>query len=223
MASNPDLRSRRAIPLTLVVALAISLAACGSSDTADPSTSSGGGSSSKVQGIQRTPPLEVGTASLPQVDPAGKATPFVFKAPKGDLLFVAFGYTNCPDVCPTTLSDVRTAKSELGADGDRVAVAFATVDPKRDTAKVMNEYLGSFVDDGHPLRTTDPAELEAAQDAFQVTSSVVEQPDGKVEVSHSARSFVVDDQGQVVVEWSFGTGSKTMASDLRLLLQDASS
>jgi len=223
MASNPETRSPRAILLALVAGLVVLLAACGSgssSDAAD-SANSAGGSSTKVQGVQRTPPLEVGSASLPQVDPSGKQTPFAFKAPKGDLLFVAFGYTNCPDVCPTTLSDIRTAKSQLGAEGDRVGVAFATVDPKRDTAKVMNEYLGSFVDGGHPLRTTDPAQLKAAQDAFQITSEVVEQPDGKVEVSHSARSFVVNDKGQVVVEWAFGTGSKTMASDLRLLLQNS--
>jgi len=219
MASHPEPRSRCAILVGLLAGLAVLLAACGSGSSSDSAGPSAGGSSDKVQGLQRTPPLEVGSASLPQVDPSGKQTPFAFKAAEGKLLFVAFGYTNCPDVCPTTLSDIRTAKSELGAEGDRVGVAFATVDPERDTAKVMNEYLGSFVDGGHPLRTTNPAQLKAAQEAFQVTSQVVEQPDGKVEVSHSARSFVVNDKGQVVVEWAFGTGSKTMASDLRLLLQ----
>lgn len=222
MASRPDRRTGplRAV-LVLVALLSVLLAACGSSDGAssDGAGSGEGGSSDQIQGQVRDDPLEVGQVSLPQVTADGKSTPFAFEAEKGDLLFVAFGYTNCPDVCPTTLSDIRTAKKQLGGDGDRVGVAFATVDPERDTDQVMNDYLGSFVDDGHPLRTTDPAALKQAQDAFQITSSVTKQPDGKVEVAHSARSFVVDDQGRVVVEWPFGTGAKTMASDLRLLLE----
>lgn len=225
MASMHDLRPRRRILAVIAVAtIALSttgLAACGSSDGSTGS-GSGSGDSSELEGVVRKPPLEVGAVSMPEVAADGTETPFTFKAPKGGLLFTAFGYTNCPDVCPTTLSDIRKALADLGDDADRVEVAFGTVDPERDTAEVMNAYLGSFVKDGHPLRTTDPAEKAAAEDAFEITSEVVKKPDGTVEVAHTARSFVIDDTGKVVVEWTFGTGSDVMASDLRKLLDQQS-
>ncbi|MCB0971105.1 MAG: SCO family protein, partial [Acidimicrobiales bacterium] len=145
--------------------------------------------------------------------------PFTFRAPDDGLLFVAFGYTHCPDVCPTTLYDIKKARELIGDEADRVEVAFATIDPDRDDAETLDAYLGSFVDGGHPLRTTDPDELLAAEEAFGVTSEVVTHDDGEVEVAHTARSFVVDDTGAVVVEWAFGTGPDVMANDLLLLLE----
>ena len=212
-------RSRRvraaARPLVAVAALGLLLGACGSDAGSDGTAPA---EKTEIEGITRPEPLQVGDQVLPEVAPDGSTQPFAFKAEPGKLLFVAFGYTNCPDVCPTTLYDIKKAKKQLGADGDAIQVAFATVDPNRDTAQVMNEYLGSFVDDGHPLRTEDQAELKAVEDVFGISSQVVEQPDGRIEVAHTARSFVVDDQGDVVVEWSFGTGPDAMAGDLAILL-----
>ena len=221
MASLRD-RRRAAALLVGVLAAGASLTACGgSSDAGTTSTTK----ASEIQGVVRADPLEVGDRSMPEVAADGTETPFAFQADDGKLLFVAFGYTNCPDVCPTTLYDIKKARKKLGADSDRIQVAFATVDPERDTADVMTQYLGSFAPDGHPLRSEDPDQLHAAQDAFGVTSSVVKNADGSTDVSHSAKSFVVDDQGEVVVEWPFGTGADVMASDLELLLaqQDGSS
>lgn len=216
MASKPD-NLRRFMALLAVVALAIVATGCGSDSASDGA--SGGGGSGELEGLVRTPPLEVGATSLPQVAEDGTETPFSFKAPAGGLLFVAFGYTNCPDVCPTTLSDIRKAKEQLGDRSDQVEVAFATIDPERDTPEVMNAYLGSFVKSGgHPLRTTDADQLLEVQDAFQISSKVEKKADGTVEVAHTARSFVIDDQGEVVVEWTFGTSADAMAADLGLLL-----
>lgn len=207
--------TRLASAIVVAGALVLALAACGSSGS---DGASGDQPATEIEGIVRPEPLEVGDLTLPQVDAEGAETPFAFKAPDGELLFVAFGYTNCPDVCPTTLFDIKKARRTLGADGEKVNVAFATVDPKRDTAEVMAGYLGSFAPDGHPLRTTDPEALKTVEDGFGVTSQVVENADGSTDVAHTARSFVVDDQGQVVVEWSFGTGPDVMASDLQILL-----
>ncbi len=226
MASPRDLTRTAALPAALLVAAllvaGVALAGCGSGSDAEGTTTT---KADQIQGIVRDEPLQVGDLSLPEVAAGDTETPFAFRADDGKLLFVAFGYTNCPDVCPTTLYDIKKARKQLGADGDRVQVAFATVDPERDTADVMTQYLGSFATDGHPLRTDDPDQLHAAQDGFGVTSSVVKNADGSTDVSHSARSFVVDDQGDVVVEWSFGTGADVMASDLELLLaqQDGAS
>ena len=211
MASKPEL-GRRLLALLAVVALALVAAGCGSDNGSD-------GGSGELEGLVRTPPLQVGDTSLPQVAADGTEKPFTFEAPAGGLLFVAFGYTNCPDVCPTTLSDIRKAKEQLGDRGKQVDVAFATIDPERDTPEVMNAYLGSFVKSGgHPLRTTDAAALQKVQDAFEITSKVEKKADGTVEVAHTARSFVVDDTGEVVVEWTFGTSADAMAADLGLLL-----
>ncbi|HRW39352.1 MAG: SCO family protein [Acidimicrobiales bacterium] len=226
MASPPDRPRRAHRALALLVAGSIGLlAACGSDAGSDAggttqAAAPTGDFRDEVQGLQRDDPIEVGDVVVPEVAADGSTTPFALKAEPGDLLFVAFGYTNCPDVCPTTLTDIRKAKALLDADESaRVAVAFGTVDPERDTADVMSAYLGSFVEGGHALRTEDPAELKAAEDALGITSQVVKDPDGTVEVAHSAKSFVIDDQGRVVDEWAFGSGPELMASDLRLLLE----
>lgn len=218
MTPSPDqTRSggRRTGLILVVIAMAASLALVGCGKNGD-GTPSG---TDALEGLTRDQPLDLGDRALPQVHADGTTTPFTLHAPKGGLLFLAFGYTNCPDVCPTTLSDIRKALKKMGPeDAKRVEVAFATVDPERDTADVMSQYLGSFVDDGHPLRAEDPTELHAVQDVLGITSEVVKQPDGTVDVAHTARSFVIDDQGRVAVEWTFGTTYEAMASDLQILL-----
>lgn len=196
------------------------LTACGSDDTTREASAP---ATSELEGLVRPEPLQVGEATLPEVDGTGTATPFAFRAEPDELLFVAFGYTHCPDVCPTTLFDIRKALLELGDDADRVAVAFATVDPERDTDQIVAEYLGSFVTDGHPLRTPDREDLRTVEDVFGISSQVVEGDDGRIDVAHTARSFVIDDTGTVVVEWAFGTSWEAMAGDLRLLLAERTS
>ena len=217
MTSRPDRRAMAIAATLLAAALAVvGLAACGSGSSAGSSTTAA--NKTELEGLTRAEPLEVGAASLPEVDPDGTATPFPFEASPGKLLFVAFGYTNCPDVCPTTLYDIKRARKLMGAEGKQVEVAFATVDPERDTPEKLNLYLKSFAKDGHPLRAETDAQLKAAEKPFNVTSQVVKQPNGDVEVAHTAKSFVVDDQGKVLLEWAFGTGADAMASDLQILL-----
>lgn len=219
MASPRDPRTVGVHVLAGALALTLALAACGSSGGSSAGGTTDPKAKTEIEGLVRPDPLEVGDVPYTEVAADGTETPFAFKASPGKLLFVAFGYTNCPDVCPTTLYDIKKAKKQLGAEGDDVEVAFATVDPERDTAAVLNEYLGSFVTDGHALRTTDKQQFQAAEQAFGITSQVVKQPDGTVEVAHTARSFVVNDKGQVVVEWAFGMGADAMAGDLHLLLK----
>ncbi|MCZ7526365.1 MAG: SCO family protein [Acidimicrobiia bacterium] len=138
----------------------------------------------------------------------------------GGLLLVFFGYTHCPDICPTTLVDVRLALREPDLDAERVSVAFATVDPERDTPDVLVPFLGHFVEErSHALATTDEAELAAAMAAFRASAEKVPDPDGEgYEMSHTAQVFVVDETGTVLVEWPFGTYPESMAHDLRVLL-----
>ncbi len=160
----------------------------------------------------------VGNLTLPELHVDRPPSTFAFRAAPGRLLFVYFGYTNCPDICPTTLSDLRKAVHRVGPDAQRVDVAFVTVDLYRDSASVIVPYLATFFARGHALRPPSQPQLGEAETAFGATSSVTRQPSGDLEVDHTAMSYIVDERGRIVVQWAFGTSPADMAHDLRILL-----
>ena len=166
--------------------------------------------------IGYVPPSTKNVAEASITD-AATGEPFRFVAPEGELLIGYFGYTHCPDVCPTTLVALRNAEKSIGSLADRVTLAMATVDPDRDTVDVLPRYLGSLSDGFHALIPTSTDELRAAERLFQTTSSVTVVGD-RVEVVHGATAYVIDDIGDVLVEWPFGIDSESMANDLRILL-----
>jgi protein SCO1/2 len=184
----------------------------------------GGGDDHELVGLTRDPEPQVDGTPLPDVADGG--TPFTIKAPAGGLLIVYFGYTNCPDVCPTTLSDLKVALGDLGDDASRVATAMITVDPQRDTA-VLADYVRSFVPDAHALATDDQAALQAVAGPFGVSYQVTTSPAGEVQVAHSSYLFAVDDAGKLVLTWPVSadaqttTSVKDLAADMKLLLRDA--
>lgn len=195
----------------MAAALLLWLAACGDAgETATEPT---------LGGAVRIPALEVGATTLPDVSSGG--APMAMRAPDGELLLVYFGYTSCPDVCPTTMSDLRIAIEALPpAQAERVAVAMVTVDPERDTDEMLARYLSSFFDRSHALRTDDPEALAAAAEAFTVQWQIEEHEPGEpYAVAHTATTFVVDDSGTVAVEWPFGFESEDMTADLTTLLE----
>jgi protein SCO1 len=202
-----SIRRRALAAPTAIMAGLLALTACASTEE-----------TALLEGITRPEPLQVGSITVPEVDADGRSGTFAFRAPAGGLLFVYFGYTNCPDLCPTTFADLRGALDQLGEDASRVDTAFVTVDPTRDTPEVMTGFLASFVAGGHALRVVDPDRLSAVERAFGASSTVRTNDDGTVEVSHSSISYVVDPAGAVVVEWPFGVSSDAMANDLRILL-----
>jgi protein SCO1/2 len=139
---------------------------------------------------------------------------------RGKLVVVFFGYTHCPDVCPTTLAELASAMKQLGDDASRVQVLFVTVDPKRDTAELLKQYVGAF----HPaflgLRG-DAAALERVTKAFKVYSSVREgRAAESYTVDHSGQLFVLDRDGKVRLLFQPGMAPAAMASDLRVLLNN---
>jgi protein SCO1 len=176
-----------------------------------------GDTSNDLLGVVRTPPLDVAAVELPTAD----GNPMPMRAPEGEFLLVYFGYTSCPDVCPTTMADISAALVDLPPDrADRVRVAMVTVDPERDTDEVLAGYLDHFFSRGVALRTEEAAELETAAAAFGVQWQIEEHEPGEpYDVAHTAVTYVVDDQGQVVVEWPFGFESEAMTSDLNMLLE----
>jgi protein SCO1 len=184
------------------MALTLLLAACGDGDRA-------------LVGYTRDPEPFVDVAPLPDVSRDG--APFAMRATEGDLLAVYFGFTNCPDVCPTTLADFRTARNQLGEDATRVGLAMVTVDPDRDTT-VLSDYAQGFVDGAHALATDDAATLRQVADAFGVSYVVTNDDRGEPQVMHSPELFLVDDTGAMVLTWTFGTAPDDLAADMRQLL-----
>jgi protein SCO1 len=171
-----------------------------------------------VRGLVREVPLAVGEVVATEVDAEGNERPLPLRAEPGEVLVVYFGYTACPDLCPTTLADLRSARRRLPDDlARRVDLAMVTVDPERDTPSVLVGYLGGFAERFHAVREVDPARLARVQDAFLAASSVTIDAEGDVEVAHTTVTYVVDDRGDVVVEWPFAAGADTMAHDLAIV------
>ena len=138
---------------------------------------------------------------------------------RGKLVVLFFGYTQCPDVCPTTLAELADAKKLLGPDGNKVQGLFATLDPERDTAEVLKAYMANFDPSFLALRPT-PEQLPALAKEFKIYYKKVEgKTPGSYTMDHSAASYVYDTQGRLRLYTRYGTGPQALASDLQLLLQ----
>jgi protein SCO1 len=155
--------------------------------------------------------------SLPDVD--GKTR--TLAEFKGKVVVVFFGFAQCPDVCPTTLAEIAEVRSKLGADGAKVQPVFVTVDPERDTAAVLKEYVRAFGADVVALRGT-PEQTQAVARAFKVFfAKVPGKTEGSYTIDHTAGSYVYDPKGQVRLFVRYGGGADKLQSDLQLLLGGA--
>jgi protein SCO1/2 len=137
---------------------------------------------------------------------------------RGKAVVVFFGYTQCPDVCPTTMAEIAQARKILGPDGDKVQGVFITVDPERDTPEVLRAYMANFDPSFVALRGT-PEQTAAIAKDFKVYFKKVDgKSAGNYTMDHSAASFVYDAQGRLRLYTRYGTGSQALADDLKLLL-----
>lgn len=144
--------------------------------------------------------------------------PFLLSNLKGKIAVVFFGYTQCPDVCPTTLGALAETQRLLGPDGDKLVGVFVSVDPKRDTATLLKAYVGAFNPNWVALRGS-AEDTAAAAKEFKVFYQVVP---GKTEASytidHTAASFVFDTQGKVRLYVRHNTPPADLAADIKALL-----
>jgi len=139
---------------------------------------------------------------------------------KGKVVVVFFGYTQCPDVCPTTLTELAAARKLLGADGARVQGVFVTIDPERDTPAVLKAYVGSFGDDFVALWGS-ADEIKAAARQFKIFyAKVPGKTDTSYTMDHTAGSYVFDAAGRVRLFTRYGVGAEALAADLRRLLAE---
>ena len=136
---------------------------------------------------------------------------------RGKVVTVFFGFTHCPDACPTTLVEMAGVMKELGADADKLQVLFVTVDPERDTQKVLAQYVPSF----HPgfIGLYGDAEATArAAKSFKVYYQKRPVEGRGYSVDHSAGTFVLDPEGRVRLFAQYGLGAAAILHDVRLLL-----
>lgn len=138
---------------------------------------------------------------------------------QGKVVVVFFGYTQCPDVCPTSMLELAEVKRLLGADGARLQGLFITVDPERDTPAMLKAYMANF-DPSFLALVPTPEQLAAVAKDFKVYYKKVE---GKTPTSytmdHAAGSYVYDTQGRVRLYSRYGSGAQALADDIRLLLK----
>ncbi len=137
---------------------------------------------------------------------------------KGQVVVVFFGFTQCPDVCPTTLVELAAARKLLGADAARVQGIFVTVDPERDTAELLKAYVGNFGADLVALRGS-PEEIKATAKQFKVYyAKVPGSTPSTYSIDHTAGSYVFDTKGKVRLFTRYGVGAQALADDLKILL-----
>ena len=138
---------------------------------------------------------------------------------KGRAVVIFFGYTQCPDVCPTTMQELTEVKRLLGAEGDKLQGVFVTVDPERDTPELLQAYMANFDPSFIALRPT-PEQLTPLLKDYKIYAKKVE---GKTATSytmdHSAQSYVYDPQGRLRLYSRYGSGPQALAEDVRLLLK----
>jgi protein SCO1 len=137
---------------------------------------------------------------------------------KGKVTVVFFGYTQCPDVCPTTMAELAQVKKALGPDGDRVQGIFVTVDPERDKPELLKAYVASFDPSFVALRGT-PEQTQAVAKEFKVFfAKVPGRTEGSYTMDHTAGSYVFDASGRLRLFVRYGGGTEALTADLKTLL-----
>jgi protein SCO1/2 len=173
-----------------------------------------GGGSRELAGYSVEPLPAVGDIVLPDLTNDG--TDFALRADAGRILLVYFGYMNCPDFCPNTMSNVKLARERLD-DPASLEMAMVTVDPARDLDGLAR-YVTDFIPDAHALGTDDDDELARAAAAFGVSYDVSTDSSGEIDVAHTTLLYAVDDTGHVVLAWPFGVSIDDLAADIDQLL-----
>ena len=139
---------------------------------------------------------------------------------KGKVVVMFFGYTQCPDVCPTTLTEMQQTMVLLGPQADKVQVLFVTVDPARDTAAILKQYVPSFDPRFIGLRPADEVALEKVTKDFKIYyKKVPGLSPGSYTIDHTAGSYVFDPEGHLRLYIKHAQGPETLAHDLKELLK----
>lgn len=149
---------------------------------------------------------------------------FSLNSLQGNVVLLFFGYTNCPDVCPTTLAELRQLRSQITNKADKVKVVYVTVDPERDTTARLKEFLPVFDPEfiGVHINSID---LEAVKQAYGVTAEKVyydaQDPSKGYSVDHTARTYLIGPRGRLVTSYPYQTPLESIQKDVEYLLTQA--
>jgi len=139
---------------------------------------------------------------------------------QGNVVLLFFGYTSCPDVCPTTLSELRKVKEELGSKAEQVKVVFVTVDPERDTPEQIQKYVSifnpAFIGLSGSLEELEPVWKDYG--VYREVEEVATSAAGYL-VNHTARVYLIDQDGNLRLSYSFGTPTDDIVHDLKILFK----
>ena len=138
---------------------------------------------------------------------------------KGKVVALFFGFTHCPDACPTTMAELGTVAKELGPDASKFQVLFVSVDPARDTPELLKQYVPAFNPSFLGLVGT-PEETSRVAKEFKVYFQKSQQAAGNYTIDHSAGTFVFDKQGRLRLFGSYGAGAKPILHDVKVLLKE---
>jgi protein SCO1 len=170
------------------------------------------------------PALRTGSFDPPRAAPdfslqGSNAAPLRLSGYRGKVVALGFGYTSCPDVCPTTLADLAKARRKLGAAAGDFQVVYVTVDPQRDSAAVLRTYLTSF-DPTFVGATGTTAELAQVRKAYGIQTSRTDRPGNPPTyfVHHSSSVYLIDRAGNLRAMMPFGVSADDMAHDVKALL-----
>ena len=137
----------------------------------------------------------------------------------GKVVVVFFGFTQCPDVCPTSMVELAGIKKSLGADGDKLQAIFISVDPERDTPEILKAYMGNFDPTFLALRPSIEQLPVVAKD-FKIYYKKVEgRTASSYSMDHSAGNYIYDTKGNLRLYNRYGSGAEGLTSDIRLLLK----
>jgi protein SCO1 len=164
--------------------------------------------------VQMATPSAIG-GPFKLVDQNGQAV--TQEALKGKPSLIFFGFTHCPDVCPTALFDMSELYKALGSDGDKLGAYFVSVDPERDTPVVLKEYLSSFDPRLRGL-TGDPAAVAAMEKAYRVYSKKVPLDGGGYTMDHTALVYLMNKDGQFIAPFNLKRKPEEAAADVRRYL-----
>ena len=137
----------------------------------------------------------------------------------GKVVVVFFGFTQCPDVCPTSMAELASIKKSLGADGDKLQAVFISVDPERDTPEILKAYMGNFDPTFLALRPTMEQLPAVAKDFKIYYKKVVGKTPTSYSMDHSAGNYIYDPQGRLRLYNRYGSGAEGLTHDIRLLLK----
>ncbi len=139
----------------------------------------------------------------------------------GKIVVVFFGFTQCPDVCPTSMAELAQVKKVLGPDGDKLQAIFITVDPERDTPELLKAYMVNFDPTFLALRPAPEQLAQVAKDFKIYYKKVDGKTPGSYTMDHSAGSYIFDGNGRIRLYNRYGSGADALASDIRLLIKSS--